>query len=366
MKRDRSFISECSIIALALVALAHAKPTTAAADVEAKVASIVKDLEGKDWAAFSAAVYAAERLVDEHRAGDSIALLPLVEPLYAHAGYGGIGRRESQLAAEIIARTGKPAVPFLLTKLDSDDARERRVAIEVLPHTGEVPAELAPRFAQRLADRDTYVRVEAIEALDACGEAAKPEMEQIKVAFADTHPAVRIYARRAAIHINGPSDEHIDAIAAALASNDQRELEPSIAATVLGELGPLARRAAPQLRAALEHPWAQARVDAAAALGKIGADTEEDVDALLRVLRDDPAREARRSAAGALGRIGTSAGSAVPALRQALSNPGGGWWVAAEALGRIGTPEAQAALREALDNPDPDIQRTAAAALKRF
>ncbi len=63
--------------------------------------------------------------------------------------------------------------------------------------------------------------------------------------------------------------------------------------------------------------------------------------------------------------MGPKAAAAVPALREALAN-GPGWWIAAQALGEIGSPEAVAALKEALKHEDADVRRTAARMLDRI
>jgi len=129
------------------------------------------------------------------------------------------------------------------------------------------------------------------------------------------------------------------------------------AASAIGELGPKAKAAAPQLVAALKHP--KLRFTAANTLGQIGVNSPEAITVLIDLLKNDPAREARRSAAGALGAFGPAAKAAIPALGAALKGDvGGGWWVAADALGKIGGAEVVPILMEALVNPDPDIRLT--------
>ncbi len=87
--------------------------------------------------------------------------------------------------------------------------------------------------------------------------------------------------------------------------------------------------------------------------------TTRPVAALIGLLKDDSEREVRRSAAGALGEMGPAAASAVPCLRKALRGEGGGWWVAADAIGKIGGPDAVPALVEALESKDDDVRLTA-------
>src|SRR4029079_13771106 len=102
------------------------------------------------------------------------------------------------------------------------------------------------------------------------------------------------------------------------------------------------------------------RIGAANALGDVGATSPETVAALIGILKDDSKREARRVAASSLGKIGPKAKDAIPALRASLKGDGErGWWVAADALGKIGGPEVVPILAEALTNPDEGIRRTA-------
>jgi len=161
------------------------------------------------------------------------------------------------------------------------------------------------------------------------------------------------------IQVTGASDERIQALAAMLELKEPCDGAGAFAATELGRLGPKARSAAPHLLAALKHSDAQVRLNAASALGHVGAHTEETVNALIGLLKDDPEREIRRSAAGALGRIGPAAKSAIPALREALKGDGGGWWVAADALGKVGGADVVHALTEALTSTDAEIRLTA-------
>jgi HEAT repeat protein len=130
------------------------------------------------------------------------------------------------------------------------------------------------------------------------------------------------------------------------------------AASELGELGPKAIAAEAQLVAALKNP--EIRGTAARTLGQIGADSSEAVAALIDLLQNDPEREARRSAAASLGAFGPAAKAAIPALRAALKREGkSGFWVAADALGKIGGADVVPILMEALVHPDADIRLTA-------
>src|SRR5689334_17527820 len=88
------------------------------------------------------------------------------------------------------------------------------------------------------------------------------------------------------------------------------------AAAALGELGPQARPAVGDLAEALKDRDEQVRVKAAAALWGIGRDAREAWSALLEALKDRSAA-VRLNAVGALGEVGGGK-EAVPALAPAL------------------------------------------------
>jgi HEAT repeat protein len=222
-----------------------------------------------------------------------------------------------------------------------------------------------------LTDRDVFVRKAAIEGLGTLGARAKESVDDLEqVAANDSNVARRVGARVALIQVAGVSEERVRALAAFLELknnlNDEltadehqaRKEAAAYAASALGDLGPKAKSAEAQLLAALKNPGL--RGTAAYALGQIGANSPEAVTALIELLKNDPEREVRRSAAGALGALGLAAKDAIPALRAALKgDEKGGWWVAAEALAKIGGADVVPTLIEALANPNDDIRLTA-------
>ncbi|MHC4472330.1 MAG: HEAT repeat domain-containing protein, partial [Planctomycetota bacterium] len=136
-------------------------------------------------------------------------------------------------------------------------------------------------------------------------------------------------------------------------SNEQRER----AAFALGELGTSAQPALVSLRQALgrdEEPGVRAR--AAYALGYVGREDPETVNALVAAM-DDESEEVQRRAVVALSVIGARAAPSVPRLVRALESPtlrG----VAVEALGRIGHAAHPAVpeLIDALGDSDEQIR----------
>jgi RNA polymerase sigma-70 factor (ECF subfamily) len=304
---------------------------------------------------------------------------PLIEPLFSGAGWGGIESYNARMAEDLLVRIGKPALRALTKRLKSEDAHDRRVAAELLVRIGPLDASLAALLRPLLADRDEYVRRAAIDGLAVVGAPAEDAVKDLEaVATSDPILLRRVSARVALIRIAGASEERVRALAAFLKPMKQPN-DPSakdqangpdhevarFAASELGTLEAKASAAMPQLLAALKHTDGGVRVNAAAALGRVGAfNSPETIAALIDLVKNDPEREARRSAAGALGNIGPKAKAAIPALRAALKGDGkGGWWVAAEALGRIGGEEVVPALVEGLASADEGVRSTSMKAL---
>jgi HEAT repeat protein len=207
---------------------------------------------------------------------------PVIDPLFTFAGWGGIARSNARVAEELMVRIGPPATPLLRRKLRSEDAHDRRVAVELFVRIGPREATLAATLRPLLKDPDGYVRKAAIEGLGAVGPAAKDAIDDLeRVASEDPLMTRRVGSRIALIQVAGASDERVQALAACL------ELKPAnkpdakgdaggpddgaaaYAASALGDLGPKARAAVPQLRAALNHADPQVRAYATQALQRI-------------------------------------------------------------------------------------------------
>ncbi len=127
----------------------------------------------------------------------------------------------------------------------------------------------------------------------------------------------------------------------------------------LGELGPDAGAAAPELIPLLIDDHAEVRMAATTALGDIGPPA---IPALREALGDSD-HVVRRGAAYSLGQMGSQAGSAVPALLETLRDEDDGrarsyivW-----ALGEIGVDASLAGphLEKALEDPFPTVRRMA-------
>ena len=91
------------------------------------------------------------------------------------------------------------------------------------------------------------------------------------------------------------------------------------AAAALGEIGPAAKAAVPNLIETLKDQNGRVRGSAARALGEIGPDAKAAVSSLIEALNDENSG-VRADAAHALGRIGPDAKDAIPHLSKTLKD----------------------------------------------
>ncbi len=198
--------------------------------------------------------------------------------------------------------------------------------------------EILKRLGVTLQDADWVIRWAAAEALAWIGDPAAVPL--LVKALQDSSWMVRVAVVRALLEIRDPSS--VQALTRMLADNKDAVREAAAEA-----LGVLAHPAAvPHLETALSDPESFVRLAAAVALGQINHPST--VKPLTTALQDEDGH-VRWAAAYALSEHGNA--EAVPALIQALKDSGGPYWeeekvnqLAAAALRRIGTTEAQAAV----------------------
>ena len=164
----------------------------------------------------------------------------------------------------------------------------------------------------------------------------------------------RVKAYRALVAI-GP--EAIDALIVGLSDNNSRIREMS--AWALREIGKPTARIAPALISTLADPDENIRVVGSVALQNLGEPT---VPYLIDALKAE-SMEIRLNAAYALGEIGAPLDTILPALINTLTDPE--WNVrrlVVRALVTIGAPAVEP-LIQALNSPNPDLRRMAERAL---
>lgn len=360
----------CPAVAVLLVILTLPGRISAGdADHESReIKALVQDLEDKDWKTRSKALGALSKRVEASKGRGTSAFSAAVEPLMSMIGWGGIARRDANIAADTLTRIGKPAVPKLVEGLSSPEARLRRACAEILTAIRPERPALIELLVPLIPDKDRDVRRACFRCLGSLGKDAREAAPFLERALGDPAPSNDIVCLMALIQITGQRDPYAAKIAAFLKHADP--LARQAAASALGECDPPAKGLWRDLSVCLEDSNAQVRLNAASSLGAIGTRSPEVVSALIHMLEHDKSREVRRTAASSLGKIGTKAQAAIPALAKVLKeahveSQGNrtGWWVAARSVGRIGGPDAVPVLTEALNNGDPDIRLAAARAL---
>jgi len=336
-----------------------------------KMAELATDIKSSSMKVRSTAIKSLYHMCQANEGKDMTVFSPTVEPLVSMIGWGGIARRESEMAAETLRMIGKPALPALLAATKAPDARLRWASAEIL--TTMRPMEPTPVsiLIPLISDRDPYVRRVSIECLGRLGKDAKEAAPSLQRAMNDSVPGNRLFCHRTLIQITGEADPHVAQIALYLRDSEPENRQ--LAATLLGDCGPSAKSSWRDLLHCMKDADAQVRINATAALGAIGIRSDEVVSGLIESLESDKEIEARRAAAASLGKIGPAARKAVPVLAKILQEADRqskgettGWWVAAEALGGIGGEDALQVLTKTLKNKDPDIRIAAARSIERI
>ena len=217
-------------------------------------------------------------------------------------------------AIDSLAKLGpgaQDAVTDLAAQLADKSAMVRAHAAWALGCVGKGAKSAAPALVKTAADTDFHVRRESVEALKAIGDAelANPVLA---AALEDKDPSVRVAALDALTEFGAAS---VPVLANALSKPDTRYW----AALAIGELGPVAKGALPQLTEALadEHP--EVRREVLLAIGRLGAEAAPAVPAISPLVADKE-QSVRSAAAYALGQIGPPAKPALEALREGMNS----------------------------------------------
>jgi HEAT repeat protein len=227
----------------------------------------------------------------------------------------------------------------------------------------------AAEWSKQLNDSNPIARRTAAFALGKIGNHADSELHLLlKRMHEDSDPSVREAAAFAIGEIckgNRGAVENGKVVLALVQSlHDREPLVRRSAAVSLGNIGPEAARAVPDLERALGDDSPAVKQNAAWALGQIKA--ESSVTALRKTLRDaDPT--VIREAAKALSQFGSAAHAALPELLLACDNKEPETRNAAVgALVNVVTPDDKDAigpLVQRLKDSDPDVKYNAALAL---
>lgn len=218
-------------------------------------------------------------------------------------------------------------------------------------------------YTQQLRDKDAPTRRVAAMNLGRIGVAAEDSTPELLKALKDEDALVRLSAVTALGKVQAQPESTVPALVAIFRSKEDglwRE-----AAIALSQIG---SPAVPALTEALKDNRADVRLNAALALGRIGAVAKPSVPPLIE-LSKDPNLAVQQQAIVALGQIGVDAQPAVPVLVAALKQPN--WQIranVAHTLGEIGPPAESAipGLIATLNDQDAVVRQRATFALSRI
>jgi len=239
-----------------------------------------------------------------------------------------------------------------------------QASLDVLAAGGPRMAAAAPTLARAQADvrLSAAIRARIAEVLTKMGRAgiqAPPPQDLVEEVIADTRSPDQLVNRLAMQELGrlGPSPRAVEALIDALKAGRN----PGAAALELGNFGPLAQKALPELIPYFTD--ARAAANAIQAAGKLGRGDAPTIAALRRVA-GNPDSAHRALAVAALEDLGAT--EALPEISAAFSDPRAHTRVlAARALGGFGG-DAVPTLSAGLADPDSSVRIAVADALARI
>jgi HEAT repeat protein len=194
---------------------------------------------------------------------------------------------------------------------------------------GPAAAPLLPKLIEAMQNEDSWdLQWAAADALGAIASADPAVMGALQTALGHQSPIVRSAAGRALARVGIPAIPRLLGLLQA-----QGDSRAAWAAFSLGEMGPAAITAAPQLLEGLQSVDDVLSTACAIALARTTGDPQT-VPYLVRIIESGETASPRRAAANALGGLGPVAITAVPALELLLDDE---------------DPDCSAAAQEALD-----------------
>jgi HEAT repeat protein len=354
------------------------------AAAEVAVPSLMRALRDQDnWVS----ALAAEALGQMGEAADE-AVPALVRSL------GHLNPQVRANAATALGQMGVLAAPArsaLEKACQDEDSAVRAEALLALGGLGPAPAEEV--FVTGLRDADPLVRTAAIEALSRRGDAGDTARADLLGLLRDANDQVKVQAAQVLPGLVGATPPVIEALCRLLLGDDSAWVQMH-AARALGQLGPHARAAGPNLLRAVQTSAEEVRDQAMRAIARIqppetaqaflvglrdaSADirkvasggwmnapaiSEEVVPALVETLRD-PETQVRANAAHALSRLESVPAEAVPLLAACAADPSDGLRLnAAMALRRAPPGSTSAPLALLLEDANVRVRLVAAGAV---
>jgi HEAT repeat protein len=210
---------------------------------------------------------------------------------------------------------------------------------------GAVDEADVPALIEKLKSPDAGVRAAAAEDLQTLGKKAKPAAAALAAVLNDPSPKVRFEAAAALLRIDPKDTSRVEVLSKGLASGDVSERSDAAAAS--GMAGAPAGVLAEKLAELLQDPNESVKINALLSITLLGPAASKAAPAAGALL-DDPAWQI--DAADALGRIGAAAKPAMPKLTQMLaSDKYEVRWAAVRAMSQIGGEEAKPAVKFIID-----------------
>jgi HEAT repeat protein len=193
---------------------------------------------------------------------------------------------------------------------------------------------------ERLRSAEAAVRVEAADDLRCLGRKAVPASVALTELLGDPSPLVRLSAAAALLQINSRQARAIEVLAQGLENADLAVRRDAVKA--IGLAGPAAATLVDKLALLLKDPDESMRIAALQAISMLGPSAAPAAGAVAPLL-DDPTLAI--DAADALGRIGAAARPALKRLAQMLSSDQPAVrWAAVRGMSQIGGEEARPAV----------------------
>lgn len=265
---DDAFLQVVSAWALARVAKDDKK-------LQDKLSTLILDALGSDKVAVRRAAaralaeinpppeVAAPRLIKAIHDGDPSvignaidALASLGTQIVPRIADNALKNKELRLyATRVLARIGpdaKEAAPALAEALADAQGDFRREAQFVLGMFGSAAAPAVPELIKSLTSDDEQIRNSAVYALGKIGPAAKAASPELRSLLSADDDFVRFAATWALVRIDPKDSKLMAAAVPALIKglSDERPLVRAESATTLGDLGPAAKSALPELKKA--------------------------------------------------------------------------------------------------------------------
>jgi HEAT repeat protein len=255
----------------------------------------------------------------------------------------------------------KPAVPALIKDLSATDPQLKWHAARALGAIGPVAKDAVPALIAALKSDDPMVRGYAANALEGIGEASQPAATALAALLTDKNSDVRRAAMDALVGINLKPEILVPILKQAL---EEANMDPSLTVPTLNALADAGEPGLAVLIGELKNEKAQ--YWACIALGEAGPKAKAAVPELSRLAQSKyPA--IRMQAIMTLGAIGPDSKPATPLLVKALSDEQNSVrYAAAFAIGKIGAKEATSELTKQLDSKDHFLGMITAWALAKI